>query len=83
MPATMNMLSVNQIDASGVAVRRMAAPARDRLAEDKAMLRTAAELTRDLLKPRPAIYWTDLAAIALGDPFQPDHVSRRPAPLRG
>ncbi len=61
----MNMLSVTQIDASGVASRRMAAPARDRLAEDKAMLRTAAELTRDLLKPRPAIYWTDLIASSL------------------
>ncbi|RZM30538.1 MAG: fatty acid desaturase, partial [Sphingomonas sp.] len=27
------------------------------VADDKAMLRTAAELTRDLTAPRPAIYW--------------------------
>lgn len=62
MAATMNMLTVDQIGASGVASRRVTAPVRDRLAEDKAMLRTAAELTRDLLAPRPAIYWTDLVA---------------------
>ncbi|MCH3005794.1 hypothetical protein K3W96_14775, partial [Listeria monocytogenes] len=30
------------------------------IADDKAMLRTAAELTRDLNAPSPAIYWTDL-----------------------
>jgi len=32
----------------------------ERIADDKAMLRTAAELTRDLNAPKPAIYWTDL-----------------------
>jgi fatty acid desaturase len=31
-----------------------------RIADDKAMLRTAAELTRDLLAPKPAVYWADL-----------------------
>ncbi|MFZ5794069.1 MAG: fatty acid desaturase family protein [Sphingomonas sp.] len=39
------------------------------IADDKAMLRTAAELTRDLNAPNPAIYWTDLlvsAAIGYG-----------------
>ncbi len=36
--------------------------ARHRAADDRAMLRTAAELTRDLLAPRPAIYWADLIA---------------------
>ncbi|MES2055061.1 MAG: fatty acid desaturase [Pseudomonadota bacterium] len=32
------------------------------IADDKAMLRTAAELTRDLNAPRPWIYWSDLIA---------------------
>lgn len=36
--------------------------ARPVIADDKAMLKTAAELTRDLLKPRPGIYWADLIA---------------------
>ncbi len=41
------------------------APAvRQRIADDKAMLRTAAELTRDLIAPRPGIYWADLIASA-------------------
>lgn len=35
-----------------------------RLADDKAMLRTAAELTRDLNAPKPWIYFTDLIASA-------------------
>ncbi|WP_375402908.1 fatty acid desaturase family protein [uncultured Sphingomonas sp.] len=34
----------------------------ERVADDKAMLKAAAELTRDLNKPRPAIYWGDLVA---------------------
>lgn len=34
------------------------------IADDKAMLRTAAELTRDLTAARPAIYWGDLVASA-------------------
>ena len=34
----------------------------ERVADDKAMLRAAADLTRDLVKPRPAIYWADLVA---------------------
>ena len=32
--------------------------------DDKAMLRAAAELTRDLVAPRPAVYWGDLIASA-------------------
>jgi fatty acid desaturase len=40
---------------------------RDRIADDKTMLRTAADLTRDLNAPRPAIYWTDLlVSVAIG-----------------
>ncbi len=37
----------------------------NRVADDKAMLRTVAELTRDLNAPRPAIYWGDLIASVL------------------
>ncbi len=39
----------------------VAAP-RPRIADDRAMLKAAAELTRDLVHARPAIYWTDLIA---------------------
>ena len=35
------------------------------VADDKAMLRAAAELSRDLVAPRSAIYWADLGASAL------------------
>ena len=41
-----------------------AAPTKVRIAEDKAMLKAAADLTRDLNVPKPAIYWTDLIASA-------------------
>jgi fatty acid desaturase len=38
-----------------------------RAQDDKAMLRTAAELTRELNAPRPAIYWSDLiASVTIG-----------------
>ena len=39
-----------------------AAPGVKRIADDKAMLRAAADLTRDLVAPRPAIYWGDMIA---------------------
>ncbi|WP_375273044.1 fatty acid desaturase family protein [Sphingomonas sp.] len=42
-----------------------AASVRARIPDDKAMLRTAAELTRDLVKPNPMIYWVDLVASSL------------------
>lgn len=42
--------------------RATAAPVR--IADDKAMLRAAAELTRDLVQPRPAIYWADMLGSA-------------------
>ncbi|RYD58891.1 MAG: fatty acid desaturase [Sphingomonadales bacterium] len=35
---------------------------RERIAEDKAMLRAAAEMARDLAAHKPAIYWADLLA---------------------
>ncbi len=36
-----------------------------KIADDRAMLRAAADLTRELSQPRPAIYWGDLIASAL------------------
>lgn len=39
--------------------------ARTKSAEDMAMIRAAAELTRDLTAPRPAIYWGDFLASAI------------------
>jgi fatty acid desaturase len=36
-----------------------------RIADDMAMLRAAAELTRDLNAPKPSIYWADFLASAL------------------
>ena len=47
---------------SPVAARTSAAAPSHRVADDKAMLRTAAELTRSLGKPNAAIYWGDLLA---------------------
>lgn len=38
------------------------AATRERIADDKAMLRAAAEMARDLAAHRPAIYWGDLIA---------------------
>ncbi len=38
---------------------------REPIADDRAMLRAAAELTRDLNTPRPLIYWGDTIASAL------------------
>ena len=43
------------------------AAVKPRIADDMAMLRTAAELTRDLNAPRPIVYWVDfLASAAIG-----------------
>ena len=42
-----------------------ARPAAARIADDKALLRAAAELARDLNAPRPAIYWADTIASAV------------------
>ncbi len=33
--------------------------------DDKAMLRAAAELTRDLIQPRPGLYWADMGGSAV------------------
>jgi fatty acid desaturase len=42
-----------------------AASARTKIADDMAMIRAAAELTRDLNAPKPAIYWSDFLASAV------------------
>jgi fatty acid desaturase len=55
-------------DVAGAADTRAPEP-KLRIVDDKTMLRTAAELTRDLNAPRPALYWADLigsAAVGYG-----------------
>jgi len=53
------------LDAHGTAAPPRAT--RDRIADDKAMLRAAAEMARDLAAHKPAIYWSDLiASVVLG-----------------
>ena len=60
-------LSLPAASAKASRSARAATPlsATHRVADDKAMLRTAAEVSRDLIAPRPAIYWGDLAGSAL------------------
>src|SRR5690242_4795839 len=48
--------------AAAVAAR---AAARARIDDDKAMLKAAADLTRDLNVPNPTIYWADMLASAI------------------
>lgn len=58
---------MDQTVTSGLTLDREVAAARaptHRIADDKAMLRAAAELTRDLAAPRAGIYWADLIASA-------------------
>lgn len=40
-------------------------PAKHAIPDDKAMMRAAAELTRDIAEARPGIYWPDMLASAL------------------
>lgn len=57
------------LHAIGEAMReaQAAAPARARVPDDKALLRAAAEATRDLVTPSARIYWTDfLGSAAIG-----------------
>ena len=54
----MNMISLNRDVAGPARVPLSAIP------DDRAMLKAAAELTRDLIAPRPGIYWADLVASA-------------------
>jgi fatty acid desaturase len=50
---------------AGSPVHGTAPPVRARIADDVAMLRTAAELTRDINVARPAIYWSDFLGSAV------------------
>lgn len=50
---------------ASVAAPAVARTPKHRIVDDKAMLRAAAELTRDIAKPRPVIYWTDMAGSAV------------------
>ncbi len=52
-------------DAAFVAADAPLAPPLGRMDDDRAMIRAAAELTRDLNAPSPAIYWTDFLGSAL------------------
>lgn len=45
--------------------RASAAPARLPIADDREMLKAAAELTRDINAPRPGIYWADFLGSAV------------------
>ena len=67
MHSTMNQivtLDRNDTSARPAVVARVT---RQQIADDRAMLRTAAELTRDLIPPRPMVYWTDLiASVTIG-----------------
>jgi fatty acid desaturase len=57
-------LDLREVAAPPASAARAAA---GRIADDKAMLRAAAEIARDLHKPRPIIYWADtLASVSIG-----------------
>ena len=56
--------SLDRSDA-GSPVQDMTPLARARVADDVAMLRTAAEVTRDINVAKPAIYWADFLGSAL------------------
>lgn len=59
-------MNISTLPDAAVAAARTALPvAKTRIADDMAMLRAAAELTRDLNAPRPAIYWSDCLGSAL------------------
>lgn len=59
----MNTLALDPVDAEPQV--REAKIRLSGMAEDRAMLRTAAELTRDLQTPRPLIYWVDFLGSAV------------------
>ena len=50
---------------AGSSAHDVAPPIRVRVADDVAMLRTAAELTRDINVARPLIYWGDFLGSAV------------------
>ena len=59
-------MTVPQTIDAGAFARDASAPARrEAIADDKAMLRAARDLTKDLAEARPAIYWPDMVGSAL------------------
>ncbi len=56
--------SMSTITAETRAAAR-ALPVAAKVGDDKAMLRAAAELTRDLVAPRPGLYWADMLGSAV------------------
>ena len=60
----MSNMAILKRSAEG-AIEPIERPGRAPMADDKAMLRAAADLTRDLNAPRAAIYWADLIVSAL------------------
>jgi fatty acid desaturase len=56
----MNTVALNLREAAAPAARAT----KGRIADDKAMLRAAAEIARDLHKARPGIFWSDMLASA-------------------
>jgi fatty acid desaturase len=59
-------LPIDRGDAGAAAVAARAA-ARARVDDDKAMLKAAADLTRDLNLPKPSVYWSDmLVSVGIG-----------------
>ena len=59
------MTSSVTIDERATSTRDGPAQSRGRIADDAAMLRSAAELTRDLNAARPTVYWSDFLASAM------------------
>ena len=53
------------LEGAAASPRAAAKPLDPRMPDDKAMLRAAADLTRALNAPKPAIYWADLIASSL------------------
>lgn len=61
-----NPMNTLTLDASGAAAPAQGAKIRlSGVADDRAMLRAAAELTRDLQTPKPLIYWGDFLGSAV------------------
>ena len=56
--------TIERREANAAAALAARAAANARVADDKAMLKAAADLTRDLNAPRPWIYWTDMLVSA-------------------
>ncbi len=58
-------VTLDRRDAGAAAAVAARAAARARIDDDKAMLKAAADLTRDLNLPNPRVYWTDMLLSAL------------------